>query len=46
MASGRGGAEVTGAFATCTGAGGVSTGGKYAYIDDQETPNTQLATLD
>jgi predicted dehydrogenase len=26
--------------------GGVSTGGKYAYIDDQETPNTQLATLD
>ncbi len=24
----------------------VSTGGKYAYIDDQETPNTQYATLD
>jgi predicted dehydrogenase len=23
----------------------VSTGGKYAYDDDQETPNTQLATL-
>jgi predicted dehydrogenase len=23
-----------------------SSGGKYAYIDDQETPNTQLATLD
>ncbi len=25
---------------------GVSTGGKYVYIDDQETPNTQIATLD
>ena len=25
---------------------GVSTGGKYIYNDDQETPNTQLATLD
>jgi predicted dehydrogenase len=24
----------------------VSTGGKYIYDDDQETPNTQLATLD
>jgi predicted dehydrogenase len=24
----------------------VSTGGKYAYNDDQETPNTQFATLD
>ena len=24
----------------------VSTGGKYVYDDDQETPNTQLATLD
>jgi predicted dehydrogenase len=24
----------------------VSTGGKYVYIDDQETPNTQLATFD
>jgi predicted dehydrogenase len=24
----------------------VSTGGKYIYNDDQETPNTQLATLD
>ena len=24
----------------------VSTGGKYAYVDDQETPNTQLATFD
>ena len=24
----------------------VSTGGKYAYDDDQETPNTQLATFD
>ena len=23
-----------------------STGGKYVYDDDQETPNTQLATLD
>jgi predicted dehydrogenase len=24
----------------------VSTGGKYAYVDDQETPNVQYATLD
>jgi predicted dehydrogenase len=24
----------------------VSTGGKFAYNDDQETPNTQLATFD
>ncbi len=24
----------------------VSTGGKFAYIDDQETPNTQLASFD
>lgn len=24
----------------------VSTGGKYVYQDDQETPNTQLATFD
>jgi predicted dehydrogenase len=24
----------------------VSTGGKYAYVDDQETPNTQFATFD
>lgn len=24
----------------------VSTGGKYVYVDDQETPNTQLATFD
>jgi len=24
----------------------VSTGGKYAYDDDQETPNTQMATFD
>ena len=24
----------------------VSTGGKFAYTDDQETPNTQLATFD
>jgi predicted dehydrogenase len=24
----------------------VSTGGKYVYTDDQETPNTQLATFD
>ena len=24
----------------------VSTGGKYVYDDDQETPNTQLATID
>ena len=24
----------------------VSSGGKYAYTDDQETPNTQLATFD
>jgi predicted dehydrogenase len=24
----------------------VSTGGKYAYTDDQETPNTQLASFD
>src|SRR5229473_1138465 len=23
-----------------------STGGKYAYVDDQETPNTQIATYD
>lgn len=23
-----------------------STGGKYVYIDDQETPNTQMATFD
>jgi predicted dehydrogenase len=23
-----------------------STGGKYVYVDDQETPNTQLATFD
>jgi predicted dehydrogenase len=26
--------------------GAVSTGGKYAYHDDQETPNTQIATFD
>jgi predicted dehydrogenase len=26
--------------------GAVSTGGKYVYDDDQETPNTQIATLD
>lgn len=26
--------------------GGVSTGGKYVYVDDQETPNTQIATFD
>jgi len=26
--------------------GGVSTGGKYVYDDDQETPNTQIATFD
>ncbi len=26
--------------------GGVSSGGKYVYKDDQETPNTQLASLD
>ena len=26
--------------------GVVSTGGKYAYTDDQETPNTQIATFD
>ena len=26
--------------------GAVSTGGKYIYDDDQETPNTQIATLD
>jgi predicted dehydrogenase len=26
--------------------GAVSTGGKYLYDDDQETPNTQTATLD
>jgi predicted dehydrogenase len=26
--------------------GVVSTGGKYAYNDDQETPNTQIATFD
>jgi predicted dehydrogenase len=25
---------------------GVSTGGKYVYHDDQETPNTQLASFD
>jgi predicted dehydrogenase len=25
---------------------GVSTGGKYVYDDDQETPNTQIATFD
>jgi predicted dehydrogenase len=24
----------------------VSTGGKYAYTDDQETPNTQIVTFD
>jgi predicted dehydrogenase len=24
----------------------VSTGGKYVYEDDQETPNTQIATID
>jgi predicted dehydrogenase len=24
----------------------VSTGGKYVYVDDQETPNTQIATFD
>ena len=24
----------------------VSTGGKYVYTDDQETPNTQFATFD
>ena len=24
----------------------ISTGGKYAYIDDQETPNTQFASFD
>ena len=24
----------------------VSTGGKYVYNDDQETPNTQIATFD
>jgi predicted dehydrogenase len=24
----------------------VSTGGKYAYVDDQETPNTELASFD
>jgi predicted dehydrogenase len=24
----------------------VSTGGKYVYTDDQETPNTQIATFD
>ena len=24
----------------------VSTGGKYAFTDDQETPNTQIATFD
>ena len=24
----------------------VSTGGKYVYEDDQETPNTQIATFD
>ena len=23
-----------------------STGGKYVYVDDQETPNTQLASFD
>ena len=27
-------------------AGVVSTGGKYVYDDDQETPNTQIATFD
>ena len=27
-------------------AGVVSTGGKYVYKDDQETPNTQIATFD
>jgi predicted dehydrogenase len=26
--------------------GGFSSGGKYVYDDDQETPNTQIATLD
>jgi predicted dehydrogenase len=26
--------------------GVVSTGGKYVYVDDQETPNTQIATYD
>jgi predicted dehydrogenase len=26
--------------------GAVSSGGKFAYDDDQETPNTQFATLD
>lgn len=26
--------------------GGMSSGGKYVYTDDQETPNTQMATLD
>jgi len=26
--------------------GGVSTGGKFVYVDDQETPNTQIATFD
>jgi predicted dehydrogenase len=26
--------------------GAVSTGGKYVYEDDQETPNTQIASLD
>jgi len=26
--------------------GAVSTGGKYIYEDDQETPNTQIATFD
>ena len=26
--------------------GAVSTGGKYVYDDDQETPNTQIATFD
>ncbi len=26
--------------------GGVSTGGKFVYTDDQETPNTQLASLE
>jgi predicted dehydrogenase len=25
---------------------GMSSGGKYVYTDDQETPNTQMATLD
>ena len=25
---------------------GVSTGGKFAYVDDQETPNTQFAAFD